>query len=92
MNKVNVMYVTEEEKRAILRQRLEAERKANRKRMSANQFQHMIAGIIMAIMAIVTFYLSIKIDGEFIIFTIVCGFMSLVCFGAREEETEWVEQ
>ena len=90
MNKVKVMYVTEEEKREILRNRLEAERKANRKHMSANQKQHMIAGILMLIMALVTFYLSVNMDGEFIIFTIVCGFMSLVCFGAREEgETEW---
>ena len=87
----NVFYITEEEKQAILRQRLEAERKANRKRISETQRNHILTGIIMLLMAFVGFYLSMEMDGEFIIITIICGFMSLVCFGAREEEEEeWV--
>lgn len=82
MNNVNVMYVTEEEKRAILRQRLEAERKANKRRMTENERTHRILGVLLIILALVFLY----IGGEGIMGTIVCSFFAIICFCAREED------
>ena len=80
-----VFYITEEEKREILARRLEMERKANRKEMSATEIYHILIGILMAAVSILALYLSATIDGEFIIFTFLCGFMSLVCFCTKKE-------
>ena len=89
MNNVQVFYITEEEKRAILNQRLEAERKANKRRMTEHERTHRILGVLMLILAVI----CLVIGGEGIIGTIICAFMSLVCFGAKEEyRKEWVEQ
>ena len=82
----NVFYITEEEKRAILRQRLEAERRANRKRLTAYERQYRILGMIGVILAIA----SLCIGGEAIIGTILCGFLAVVGFLAKEEDRqEW---
>lgn len=87
MERINVMYVTEEEKRAILNQRLEAERKASRK-LTEHERHHRILGIIMLIMALVCLY----IGGELIIGTILCGFFAIIGLCAREEDRmEWVD-
>lgn len=89
MNKVNVMYVTEEEKQAILRQRIEMERKANKKRLTENERTHRILGVLLVILALAFLY----IGGEGIMGTIVCSFFAVICFLAREEDREeWVEQ
>ena len=89
MNNVNVFYITEEEKQTILRQRLEQERKANRRRLTENEKTHRILGIILLVIAIGCFI----IGGELIIGSIMSMFFSIVCFGAREEDREsWGEQ
>ena len=89
MERINVMYVTEEEKKAILRQRLEAERKANKKRMTAYERQYRILGVIMLIMALFCLY----IGGEMIIGTILCSFFAVIGLLAREEDKmEWTEE
>lgn len=89
MQTVNVMYVTEEEKKRILDMRMEEERKANRRRMTAHEKNHRILGWIGFGMALVCLY----IGGELIIGSIVFGFLSILGFSAREEvREEWVEQ
>lgn len=88
MERTQVMYVTEEEKLAILRNRLEAERKANRRRLTTKEKHHRAIGWFMLGMALACLY----IGGEAIIGTIMCGFFALVGFTAREEvREEWVE-
>ena len=89
MEKYNIMYITEEEKKAILRQRMEAERKANKKRMTAYERQYRILGVIMLIMALFCLY----IGGEMIIGTILCSFFAVIGLVAKEEDRlEWEEQ
>ena len=89
MERMNVMYVTEEEKLSILRSRLEEERKANRRRLTVHEKNHRILGWIMLGMSLVCLY----IGGELIIGSILCVFFSIVGFTAREEDREeWVEQ
>lgn len=89
MERTNVFYITEEEKLTILRNRLEAERKANKKHLSANEKLHRFLGALLLIFAVI----FLAIGGEGIIGTIICAFMALVCFGAREEDRKtWVEQ
>lgn len=89
MERTNVMYVTEEEKLAILRNRLEAERKANRRRLTEHERNHRILGVILLILAIGCFI----IGGELIIGSIMGIFFSIVCFAAREEDRkEWIKQ
>lgn len=81
MNNVQVFYITEEEKRTILRQRLEAERKAKRK-LTENERTHRILGVLLIILALVFLY----IGGEGIMGTIVCSFFALICLCVREED------
>lgn len=89
MQTVNVMYVTEEEKKRILDMRMEEERKANRRRMTAHEKNHRILGWIGVGMALVCLY----IGGELIIGSIIFGFLSILGFSAREEaREEWAEQ
>lgn len=88
MERMNVMYVTEEEKLNILRNRLEAERKAKR-RLTEHERTHRILGILLIIMAFVFLY----IGGEGILGTILCSFFAIICLAAKEEDREeWVEQ
>lgn len=89
MNKAPVFYITEEEKRYVLDRRMEHERKANRRRMTAHEKNHRILGWIGVGMALVCLY----IGGELIIGSILFGFLSILGFSAREEvREEWVEQ
>ena len=80
-----VFYISEEEKQAILRNRLEQERKANRKRLTEYERSHRIVGICLIIMAI----LAVIIFGaEGIIWSIMCGIFSIIGFTAKEEDKE----
>ena len=89
MNAVRVMYVTEEEKKQILDMRMEAERKANRRRISIHEKNHKILGWIGVGMAIACLY----IGGELIIGSIICGFIAILGFSAREEvREEWADR
>ena len=89
MERMNVMYITEEEKLMVLRNRMEQERKANRRRMTEHERTHRIMGAIMLVLALVCLY----IGGEMIIGAIMCGLFSAIGFCAREEDREeWVEQ
>ena len=84
----NVFYISEEEKQAILRQRMEQERKANRRRLTEHETNHRILGVIMLILALICLY----IGGEMIIGAIMCGLFSAIGFSAREEaREEWVD-
>lgn len=79
------MYVTEEEKQRVLRARLEAERKANRKKLTAYERTHRIAGItllILAVLALVVF------GAEGIGYSVLCGLFSIIGFVAKEEDKE----
>lgn len=88
MEAVKVMYVTEEEKKRILDMRMEQERKANKKRLTAYEKHHRIIGWIAVGMALICLY----IGGELIIGTFVCGFLAIVGFSAKEEvREEWSE-
>ena len=89
MERNTIMYVTEEEKYAILRNRMEEdERKANRKRLSEHERTHRILGVLLVILALGFLYLG----GEGILGTIVCSFFAIICFCANEEAREtWVE-
>ena len=85
----NVFYISEEEKQTILRQRLEAERKANRKKLSAYEKTHRLAGtcmLIVAVLALVVF------GAEGICYSIMCGLFSIIGFTAKEEDREaWLD-
>ena len=89
----NVFYISEEEKQTILRQRLEAERKAkrkaNQKKLSTYERTHRILGVsllILAILALVVF------GAEGICYSIMCGLFSIIGFTAKEEDREaWLD-
>ena len=89
MERTHVFYITEEEKLMVLRNRMEQERKANRRRLTEHETNHRILGVIMLILALICLY----IGGEMIIGAIMCGLFSAIGFSAREEvKEEWVEQ
>ena len=86
MNYNTVMYVTEEEKLRVLKARMEQERKAKRKNLSAYVKQHRIAGVCMFGLGILCLFL--KMPGV----TLLCAFFGVAGFLAKEEDEEWEEQ
>lgn len=85
MNKAPVFYITEEEKRYVLNRRMEEERKANRKRMTAYEMEHRIAGIALLVLAVLAY---LVFGMESIIICIMCGLFAIMALCAREEDRE----
>ena len=90
MNTINVMYVTEEEKKRILDMRMEQERKANRKRMTAYEMEHRIAGIALLVLAVLAY---LVFGMESIVICIMCGLFAIMALCAREEDRKkWADR
>lgn len=83
MNYNQIMYVTEEEKLRVLKARMEEERKARKRNVSAYVKQHRIAGTCMFGLGIVSLFLGMP--GV----TILCSFFGVAGFLAKEEDEEW---
>ena len=86
---VNVFYISEEEKQTILRNRLEAERRANRRKLTPFERTHRIAGVCLLIIAI---FSLIVFQFEGLVAFISCGLFSIIGFVAKEEDREgWLD-
>ena len=86
MNYNTVMYVTEEEKLRVLKARMELERKARRKSVSAYVKQHRIAGMIMFVLGIICLFLGMP--GA----TILFAFFGAAVFLVKEEDEVWADR
>lgn len=82
----SVFYITEEEKLRVLKARMEQERKAKRKNVSAYVKQHRLLGALMFLLGIACLFFGMP--GV----TILCAFFGVAGFLAKEEDEEWEER
>ncbi len=87
----DVFYITEEEKLRVLRKRMDAERKARKRNVSAYVKQHRFLGTCMIGLALVCLLLGIFVDASFFGLILVCAFFSAAAFSAKDGDDEWDE-